>query len=229
MPIGTLAEKSLHAALKQWYVRPGDALEVLVDGFVVDIVRPEGLLEIQTRHLYAMRRKLTRLLERGHTIRLVHPIAAEKWIVRETADGEITSRRKSPRRGRVVDVFRETVRVADVLCLPGLVFELVLVQLEETWRDDGQGSWRRKHWSLADQRLLEVVGQKVFASPLDYLDTLPPGLPDPFTNRMLAEALRCTPALAGKMTYTLRKMGLLAEVGRQGKANLFSIQKIKAR
>jgi len=32
--------------LKQWYARPGDQLEVELDGFIVDIVRGEQLIEI---------------------------------------------------------------------------------------------------------------------------------------------------------------------------------------
>ena len=38
--IGTLAEKSLHAQLKQLYAAPGDLLEHPLDGYVVDIARP---------------------------------------------------------------------------------------------------------------------------------------------------------------------------------------------
>ena len=38
--IGTLAEKSLHAQLKQLYAAPGDLLEHSLDGYVVDIARP---------------------------------------------------------------------------------------------------------------------------------------------------------------------------------------------
>jgi hypothetical protein len=46
--IGQLNEKALHASLKQWYARPGDRFEVAVGGFVIDIVRAELLIEIQT-------------------------------------------------------------------------------------------------------------------------------------------------------------------------------------
>jgi len=38
-----------------------------------DTRRGETLLEIQTRHLYAMKRKLGKLLANGHEIRLIHP------------------------------------------------------------------------------------------------------------------------------------------------------------
>ena len=54
--IGTLNEKSLHAALKLWHAQPEDLIEVLVDGFTVDIVRGDLLIEIQTRNLSTIRR-----------------------------------------------------------------------------------------------------------------------------------------------------------------------------
>jgi hypothetical protein len=62
--IGTLNEKSLYAALKQWYAQPDDLIEVSVDGFMVDIVQGDLLIEIQTRNLSAIKRKLTTLVER---------------------------------------------------------------------------------------------------------------------------------------------------------------------
>ena len=38
--IGTLRESSLHASLKELYARPGDELEAVREGYVVDLVRP---------------------------------------------------------------------------------------------------------------------------------------------------------------------------------------------
>ncbi|HAX81656.1 MAG TPA: hypothetical protein DCY40_03685 [Actinobacteria bacterium] len=61
--IGSLNEKPLHAALKEWYRRRGDLVEVATDGFVVDLVRAGLLIEIQTGSFAAMRRKLDRLLD----------------------------------------------------------------------------------------------------------------------------------------------------------------------
>jgi hypothetical protein len=37
--IGLLNENSLHSALKRWYARPGDLVEVSLDGYIVDILR----------------------------------------------------------------------------------------------------------------------------------------------------------------------------------------------
>ena len=56
--VGVLNEKPLHASLKAWYAQPGDRFEVAVAGSVIDIVRGELLIEIQTRSFSALRRKL---------------------------------------------------------------------------------------------------------------------------------------------------------------------------
>lgn len=217
--IGALAETSLHADLKAWYAQAGDLLETPVDAFVIDIVRGEQLIEIQTGNFTAIRRKLQRLLD-NHPITLVHPIARARWIVRQTAAGETLARRKSPARGRVEDVFWELVRIPGLLAHPNLTLEVLLIQEEQIWRDDGRGSWRRRHWSMYDRRLLAVLERATFVAPTDLLALLPPALPQPFTNQDLATALFCRPALAQKMTYCLRQLGVVEQVGKRGNAGL---------
>ncbi|MCB9421310.1 MAG: hypothetical protein H6667_16020 [Ardenticatenaceae bacterium] len=202
--------------------QPGDQPEVRVDGFVIDIVRGNRLIEIQTKHLGAMKRKLAQLLPH-HPIQLVHPIAAEKWIVRQTADGQPISRRKSPKRGQIIDVFAELVRIPHLLPHPNLTVTVLVTQQEEIWRDDGQGSWRRKRWSVYDHRLLDVVNQQSFQSAEDWLALLPGNLPQPFTNQNLAAAWNCSTNLAQKTTYTLRHAGFVQAVGKQGNARLYQI------
>ena len=221
--IGTLAEKSLHAGIKAWYGRSSDQFEVQVDGFVIDIVRGEQLIEIQTRHFGAMKRKLKRLLA-DHPVLLLHPIAQEKWIVRETAVGEPISRRKSPKKGQPLDLFSELMRIPHLLPHPNLVVGAVLTRQEEVWRDDGQGSWRRKGWSLHDHHLLEVVGLHTFAAPNDLLALLPPDLPPQFTNNQLAKLAKIQPNLAQRITYTLSRCQVIELVGKQGRSNLYQFQ-----
>jgi len=220
--IGQLAERSLHAALKEHLARPGDRFEVKLGRYVIDIVRGDLLIEIQTRHLYALRPKLLRLLE-DHRVRLIHPLPAERWIVREGRDGRQLTRRKSPKRAAAHDIFSELVRIPDLAVHPNLTLEALLIREEQIWRDDGQGSWRRGHWSLIDTRLLGVVESAVFNQPADYLGLLPP-LPERFTNADLAAAKGWNRHLAGKATYALRAMGALASAGKRSRANLFMIE-----
>ncbi|MBN1936412.1 MAG: hypothetical protein JW934_17230, partial [Anaerolineae bacterium] len=133
--INTFQEKSLHAALKAWYAQPGDLVEAPADGYVIDLVRGDLLIEIQTRSFSSIKAKLYALLE-SHPVRLVYPIALEKWIVRVQADGETQiSRRKSPKRGRLENLFDELVSFPELLKHPRFEIEVLFVQADEIWCD----------------------------------------------------------------------------------------------
>jgi hypothetical protein len=218
--IGILAEKSLHASIKRWYSEPGDKIEKKVDGFIIDIVRNGQLIEIQTGNFSQIRRKLVYLL-RDHPVHLVHPIPIEKWIVRQTPEGEVMGRRRSPKRGKVVDIFPELVRIPNVVMHPHLIIEVLLTRQEEIRRNDGKGSRRRKKWSVHDNRLLEVVDAVTLATLGDFERLIPDSLKRPFTNRDLAVALERPLNIAQTMTYTLRRIGAISEVGKRGNAILY--------
>lgn len=219
--IGTLQETSLHADLKRWYTQPGDQVEVRVDGYVVDIVRGELLIEIQTRNFSALKRKLNRLIE-NHPVRLVYPIPIEKWIVRLAGpENDQESRRRSPKRGQLMHVFEELVRIPGLIASPNFSLEVLFIREEELRQKDGRGSWRRKGWSIFDRRLVEVVDRAVFQTPADFQDLLPPGLPAPFTTRDLARAAGLPLYLARKMAYCLREMDMIHISGKRGHSLLY--------
>ena len=220
--IGTLQEHSLHAALKRWYAQPGDRLEAQVDGYVIDIARDDLLIEVQTGGFSQIRRKLESLVE-THPVRLVYPVAKEKWIVRTSTDGgEVLGRRKSPRRGRVEEVFGELVRFPELVAHGNFGLEVLLTQQEEVRQNDGRGSWRRRGWSIRDRRLLSVVDRVGLPTPHACLALLPDVLPEPFSTRDLARALEMPRRLAQQMAYCLRKMGAAEVVGKRGNALLYA-------
>ncbi len=224
--IGTLREKSLHAALKQHYAKPGDEIEAKLEGYSIDIKHGAGkrmrLIEIQTRSFSSIKPKLMKLLTR-YKITLVHPIAQEKWIVRYDTDGVLLSRRRSPKRGCVEDVFKELLRLPELALHPNLHVEVVLTREEEIQHTDGKGSWRRKGHSIYDRKLIEIVRVQPFVKASDWLKLVPTALPTPFTNQDLAKALGKQGVVAQRMTYCLKRMGLLDVLGKRGRTNLFGI------
>lgn len=215
--IGMMREQHLHAALKEWYREAGDLVEVGVDGFVIDLVRDEALIEIQTRGFSSMRRKLDRLLDEN-PIRVVHPIAAEKWIRKIDDSGIEISRKKSPKRGMVADVCAELVSFPALLDHPHLTLEVLLIQEEEVRTPDPK-AWRRNGWRVAERRLVGILERAEFAQPADLLTLLPEGLPDPFTTADLAQGLGRTRHLAQEVAYCLREAGVL-DVVRRSKAGI---------
>jgi hypothetical protein len=223
--IGTLQEKTLHADLKNWAAQPGDGLEIKVDGYFIDIVHGDTLIEIQTRNFNALKRKLYHLVEK-HPVRLVYPIPVEKWIVRQSMDGQLISRRKSPRRGRLEHIFLELIRIPDLIKEPNFSIQVVLARVEEIQVDDGHGSWRRAGRSLLDRRLIEVLDTVLFNSPSDFSRLLPAGLPDAFTARELSQSLGLPIRLAQKMVYCLRQMGSINLAGTRDRAYLYQEVKL---
>jgi hypothetical protein len=157
--IGLLNEKPLHASLKQWYARPGDQFEVPVDGFVIDLVRDDLLIEIQTRNFFSIKSKLTKLT-RSHQVRLIYPIVQEIWIVRSSADGRGSMRRKSPKRGRIEDLFWELVSIPQLLSNPNFSLEVLMIRQEEVRRYEKKRRWRRKGWVVEGRELLDVLDQR---------------------------------------------------------------------
>jgi hypothetical protein len=220
--IGSLNERPLHASLKEWYARPGDQFETAVDGYVIDIVRNDLLLEIQTGNFASIKSKLTNLVH-SHQIRLIYPVAQEKWILKlPKDDGSGVTRRKSPKRGRVEDLFREMVSFPELLANRNFSLEVLIIREEEARRHEGTRRWRRRGWATEERRLLEVVDQRVFEEPADWLALLPEGLGS-FTASDLAQATATRTELAQKMAYCLRKVGLIEPCGRRGRANLYRV------
>lgn len=219
--INTLNEKPLHAALKAWYARPNDGIEVPLDGYLIDIVRGGLLIEIQTRNFAAIKRKLA-TLSVLHRVRLVYPIAREKWLVKVGDDGTPIGRRKSPKRGAIIHVFDELVRLPKLLLNPNFSVEVLLIQEEEVRRYDGVRGWRRKGWVTQERRLLDVVEQRLFETPADLGAFVPAGLAEPFSTAELAAAASTPVWLARKMAYCLREMGVVESVGKRANAILYA-------
>ncbi|MEZ4832454.1 MAG: hypothetical protein R2873_10725 [Caldilineaceae bacterium] len=217
MGIGTLNENPLHAALKQWYADPDDRLEAPLHGYVIDIVRQDLLIEIQTGGFSPIARKLLTLLS-THRVRLVHPIAQNKWILKLSEDDETISRRKSPKRGRIHDIFAPLTAIPHLLLHPRFELEVLLIDVEEIQRFDGKRGWRRKGWIVHERRLLAVNEEHRIDTPEASAQLLPPDLPVPFTTADLASHLQIHRRLAQQMAYCLRKMERIEIAGKSGNA-----------
>ena len=216
--VGTLREKPLHASLKQWCAQPGDRFEQPVDGYVIDVVSGDLLIEVQTRGFSSMKKKLATLLDLGHRVRIVHPIAAGKWIVKVDHDGTEISRRKSPKRGDATDVFSELVSFPDLIENPNLDLLVVMTAEEEIRRHDPTKAWRRKGWVVEERRLIEIIDTLILNGAADLVGLLPPGMPEEWTTADLARELGRPRRIAQQMAYCLRACGAASSIGKQGNA-----------
>jgi len=218
--IGLLREGALHAELRAWFQRPGDRLEQPVDGFVVDLVRDDLLVEFQTGGFFALRRKLPVLLER-HCVRVVTPAAVSRHIVKVDATGELLSRRRSPKRGRIEDIFAELASVPTLLNHPRFALEVVLVELEETRVHQPGRAFRRRGWVVSGRALGKVLDRFLINDAEQATALLPQPLPDPFTTSDLATVGALPRRLAQQMAYCLLALGSIERFGKRGNAHCY--------
>lgn len=216
-------ESSLHRQLKELYAPSPEHREVVWDRWRIDAVRDNELIEIQHGSLSAIRDKIRRLLAR-HAVRVVKPIVVTKQLVKlDGRGGEVVSRRRSPKRGKLLDLFDEMVYFTRVYPHERLTLEVVLVDVEER-RYPGRGRRRRRRegqFVIEDQLLLGVQSRRLFRTAADLARLLPPRLPKEFHTGHLAERLGVARWTAQRMAYCLRETGALEIVGKQGNALMY--------
>ena len=218
-----MTEYSLHSQVKAWYSIFGDEIEVKVDeGYIIDIIRKNMLIEIQTRNFSSIKKKLIKLLK-NNRVRLVYPISKIKWLVYVNNNGELIRKRKSPKTGKIVDLFYELVFLSELAKDENFSFEILLIEEEEERCNDGRGSWRRRGISIKNRKLLRVFENVVFADIQSYHRFLPFKRNEIFTNRLLSNKLGVSLRLARKISYCLRKMELIELYCRKKKKYLFRV------
>jgi hypothetical protein len=207
-------ETTLHRQLKALYAPGEDEREIALEGFRIDAVQDDRLVEIQCASLSAIRRKIERLILR-HDVLVVKPLAVRKFLVtRRGRRGATVSSRYSPLRATPLNLFHELVHFLPPFPHPRLTVEIVLVEVEE--RRTGIPQKRRfgKDYRV-DDRLLREVRQKVTLRTVNDLRALLPPLPDEFGTDDLADAAGIPRWLAQKAAYCLRKMGGVEVAGKR--------------
>lgn len=216
-------ETSLHRDLKARYAGKDAQFEVTLGDYRIDVVSDGQLVEVQHGSLAAIRDKIKVLL-RKHRVVVVKPIVVRKVLIKRAAkDGEILGRRLSPKRGAVLDLFDELVHFTQVFPHERLTLDVAMVDIEE-WRYPGHGRrrrWRENDHEVEDQKLVAVHAVHRLRTAADLRRLIACPLPKPFHTGHLAESLGVRRWIAQRITYCLRKMGVVREVGKQGNAILY--------
>jgi len=150
----------------------------------------------------------------------VHPVAAERRIVRVDGAGEVLSARRSPRRATTAEIFDKLVAFPSLLAHPNLTLEVLLAR-EDHIRRPGPIRRRRRTRAPGERRLVDVLGSVTIASPGDILAALPPLPDEPFGTRELTPLLGGGTVLAQRTLYCLRMAGIVEPAGKRGRAPLY--------
>ena len=216
--IGTLAEKTVHAVLKEYYGGGEENKEIPLGGFVADVVSEDGVIEIQTRALYRLERKLEALLPLCR-VTVVYPIEDRKYLLDIDPDsGELVSRRLSPKRVKIWHGIAELYGIRKYLGNENLTVRFPVLTVEET-RIRAAGKKRRA--DKIDKIPLEMTAEVVIRRKEDMAKLLPENLPDGFTAAEFAKLCRVNADTAGKCIRVLSVMGIITECGKQGRCKLW--------
>ena len=211
--IGMLGEKTLHSALKYYYEPDETKHEREFCGFHADILNENGVIEVQTRNLFALKRKLAEYLKLV-PVTLVHPVIRRRGIIYlDPETGELSKPRLSPKRGRPEDAFLEFVHIRDELKLPGLRIVIPLIDADEYRVKDG---------------LKTRYGKKALktelARPEDWAELLPEGLKNArFSVKELAKEAALSERTAQAMCCVLASLGVLARE-REGRRFIYRVE-----
>ncbi len=220
--IGTLGEKTLHAVVKNYVEPDEDFHEVPLEGYVADIYRDGHIFEIQTANFNTMRRKLATLLPL-YAVTIVYPVPATKWlrwIDEET--GEITERRKSPKRGTPQAVFAELYKIKMFLKNPNLSIRILLIDVEESRFLNGWSRDRKKGSSRQDRIPIGLVEEYTIECIEDYRMLIPPELAG-FTTKEYAKATKLTVNRAQTALNVLHYLGVVERIGKKGNSYVYEV------
>jgi hypothetical protein len=216
-------ETSLHQALKKRYGGENDQFEVSLGNYRIDVISQGRLIEIQLASLAAIRDKVRALLEDHHVV-VVKPIIVQKTLVKRAKQhGPEISRRQSPKRGTILDLFHEMVHFTSVFPHKRLSLEVPLIDIEE-WRYPGHGRrrrWRREDYLVEDQKLIAVHETHCFQTAADLARLVAGPLPQQFHTGHLAESLRVPRWMSQRIAYCLRQTNALRDVGKQENPRLY--------
>lgn len=219
-------ETTLHRQLKEHFLQPGGRAEVRLGKYRIDVVNGDRLVEIQRSGLAAIRDKVHRLVKDGYLVDVVKPLIARKRLVKLTSqDGVVSSRRWSPNRATILNVFDELLYFTRVFPHPNLRMLIPLIDIEEV-RYPGHGRRRRKRkgdFEVKDRFILDIHQTQTFSTILDLQQLLPDSLPKKFDTAELAQGLDIDRHQAQRIGYVLRKTGVARESGKRGNAILYQL------
>lgn len=219
--IGTFSEKTVHAVLKNYYEPDEDRQEIPIENFVADIYSDGQIIEIQTRQFNRMREKLSAFLPL-YPVTIVYPIPREKWLIWiDEESGELSTRRKSPKKGTPYMAFAELYKIKMYLKDPNLKLRLVLVDMEEYRLLNGWSHDKKKGSTRYDRIPIRLVEEVEIEQPKDYMQFIPYELEEPFTVKDFAAVVHIPTSLSGTVLNLLYYMGVVRRVGKKGNAFLY--------
>ncbi|GAB6392342.1 MAG: hypothetical protein MdMp014T_1715 [Treponematales bacterium] len=222
--IGVENESSLHRDLKLRYAGKGGRTEERVSGFICDCVSEAGeFVEVQTGNFAPLKKKVEAFAAKGR-VRIIHPIAVQKFVELYDTEHNRLYRKKSPMKGTPWDVFRHLIRAPLLPLTRRLTIELVLADIVEKRVQDGKGSRHREGASILDRCIICLHETVILKGPAAYRRFIPFAKGEAFTAKALAQKAKTTIHMARRCLYVLTRIGVVEKTGKEGKAFVYTMK-----
>ena len=225
--INTYNESSLHNTLKMYYAEKYNGqTEVEADGHIYDILCEDGqVIEIQTKNLSKLAGTIKDAIDHGHKVRLVYPLVYRTRIILTSENGELISKRLSPKKGCIYDILRELTGLTDILLNKKFTLEVITINMiehrvrtSEPVQTTNRSRRYKKNWLKANKRLDEILETKQFKTARDYLSLFPKDLPDEFCAKDLK-----MPRYAHILLWVLSRIPVIKQTGTKGNTKYYVI------
>lgn len=221
--IGTLSEKTLHAVLKHYYAPDEETHEIPIESYVADIYTGSEIIEIQTRAMERMRKKLESFLPL-YPVTVVYPIPRAKWLYWvDEETGEVSQKRKSPKKGNPYQAFKELYKIRPFLKNPNLKFRFALIDMEEYRLLNGWSKDKKKGSERYDRIPTEFAEEVCIDCVRDYIQLIPYELSEAFTTKEFAKAAKIPVRLAGVVLLIFTDLELVTRIGKKGNAYIYKV------
>ena len=213
--IGTYQEKTLHRIIKNYYESDENKQEVKVEGFVCDIKNDEKIIEVQTRAFNKLVKKLDVLLK-NHIVKIVYPIPHRKylsWI----NNGEIQSKRKSPKIGSIYDIGKELYKIKWFLNDPNLEITILLIDMIEYRNLDGYSKDKKRgstRYDLVPLELYDEIDLKDYHMLVPFNDEL-------FTSKDYSKKTKQNLSRSQTLLTILQYVKVVEVVGKDKRYNVY--------
>lgn len=226
--VGTQNEKLIHAALKNYYAPYSDDQEIRIGKYFADAVNEDGIFEIQTRHLYALKEKLEAFTEASR-VTVVHPVEVKTRTVYVNSDtGEVLDETPFRTMFRKLAMFEELYSIRKFLSDSRVTIIIAKLKTERrvAYPGDKIPDLRNRSVRKKAQTMripLEIVEEIRMPLPGGLRFFLPEELPETFTKDEFCKLTK-EPASSLRLEV-LRAAGLIVQVGTLGRKYVYSVNK----
>lgn len=213
--IGTYQEKTLHKVIKNYYESDPSKQEIKIDGFVCDIKEDDMIIEIQTRSFNKLVKKLEQYLP-NYKVKVVYPIPHIKYLC-WLDNGEVVSKRKSPKVGSIYDISKELYKIKWFLNNSNLEITILLIDLTEYRNLDGYSKDKKRGSTRYDRIPLELVDEITIK---DY-HMFVPYENEKFTSKDFSKKIKHNISTTQTLLTILQYLNVVEVVGKENRYNVY--------